>query len=207
MDKEEKQTETNTPVEETKESAPEAVLPAGGEKKAPRGRMGREFKKNPRRSPRKETRVKPEFDHKTVSVRRVTRVVAGGRRFSFSVTLVAGNRKGVVGVGQGKAADTPVAVEKAFRAAKKNLLTIRTDKNMSIPHEVYAKFGSSRVAIFPAPSRGILAGSSARIVLELAGLGGVNAKILSGSKNKVNIAKATIKALSELSDMSPRKIQ
>jgi len=159
----------------------------------------REFKKNPRRSTRKEGRVKSEFDQKIVSIRRVTRVVAGGRRFSFSVTLVAGNRKGKVGVGQGKAGDTPIAIDKAMRNAKKNMIEVKLTKNTSIPHDTTAKFGSSKVLIIPSPGRGILAGSSVRTVLELAGVNSVNAKILSGSKNSANIAKATIEALKEFS--------
>ena len=135
----------------------------------------------------------------------MTRVVAGGRRFSFSITLVAGNRKGMVGVGQGKSSDTPIAIDKAVRDAKKNMITVKTTKEMSIPHEVDAKYGSCRVLIMPAPGRGILAGSSARTVLELAGLNSVNAKILSGSKNRANIAKATIKALEELAKTGARR--
>lgn len=159
----------------------------------------KEFKKNPRRAVRKEGRVKSEFDQKIVSIRRVTRVVAGGRRFSFSVTLVAGNRKGKVGVGQGKAGDTPIAIDKAMRNAKKNMIEVKLTKSASIPHDTSAKFGSSNVLIMPAPGRGILAGSSVRTVLELAGVNSVNAKILSGSKNSANIAKATIEALKEFS--------
>jgi small subunit ribosomal protein S5 len=169
------------------------------EEKKPQERARREFKKNPRKSNRKDTRVRSEFDHKIVSIRRVTRVVAGGRRFSFSVTLVAGNRKGLVGVGQGKAGDTPIAIDKALRDAKKNMIQVKTTKDMSIPHEVNAKYGASRVTIMPSPGRGILAGSSVRVVLELAGLKSVNAKILSGTKNRANNAKVAIVALAKLS--------
>jgi len=182
------------------EAASVVATPAPEEKKNTKDRTSaREYKKNPRRSTRKDTRVRSEFDQRTVSIRRVTRVTSGGRRFSFSVTLVAGNRKGIVGVGQGKAGDTPLAIDKALRDAKKNMITVRTTKDMSIPHEIDAKFGSSRVLIMPAPGRGLLAGSSVRMVLELAGLTSVNAKILSGSKNRANIAKATMAALVRLS--------
>ncbi len=151
-----------------------------------------------RQSRRRDTRTKPEFDQKIVSLRRVTRVMAGGRRFSFSVCLVAGNRKGSVGVGQGKASDTPLAIEKAFRDAKKHMITVNATKEMSIPHEVEAKFSASRVKIMPAPGKGILAGSSVRTVLELAGLRAVGAKLLSRSKNSANNAYVAIKALREL---------
>lgn len=124
--------------------------------------------------------------------------MAGGRRFSFSIALVAGNRKGMVGVGQGKASDTPIAIEKAFRDARKNMITVNVTKEMSIPHEVEAKFGASRVKIMPARGKGILAGSSVRTVLELAGLREVGAKLLSRSKNSANNAYVTIKALKKL---------
>src|SRR3989344_1142063 len=153
-----------------------------------RGRGGR-------RPSRQSSRVKPEFDQKIVSLRRVTRVMAGGRRFSFSVCLVAGNRKGMVGVGQGKASDTPLAIDKALRDAKKNMVTVNATREMSIPHDVEAKFSASRVKIRPARGKGILAGSSVRTVLELAGLREVGAKLLSRSKNSANNAYATIKAL------------
>lgn len=168
-------------------------------------RGSRDLKKNTRRPAKKDGRVKSEFDHKTVSIRRVTRVTSGGRRFSFSVTLVAGNHKGLVGVGQGKAGDTPLAIDKALRDAKKNMVQVATTKEMSIPHEVSAKYGSCKVLIMPAPGKGILAGSSVRTVLELAGLQAVNAKILSGSKNRANIAKVAVKALESLSRTRAKK--
>ena len=161
-------------------------------------KTGNRGKRPNRRSPRRDTRTKPEFDQKIVSLRRVTRVMAGGRRFSFSVCLVAGNRKGAVGVGQGKASDTPLAIEKAFRDAKKHMITVNTTKEMSIPHEVEAKFSSSRVKIMPARCKGILAGSSVRTVLELAGLREIGAKLFSRSKNNANNAFVAIKALKQL---------
>lgn len=151
-----------------------------------------------RRGPRRDTRAKSEFDQKIVSLRRVTRVVAGGRRFAFSVCVVAGNRKGMVGVGQGKATDTPLAIEKAFRDAKKNMIQINTTASMSIPHEVEAKFAGSRVKIMPAPGKGLLAGSSVRAVLELAGIREVSSKLLSRSKNTINNAYVAMKALEQL---------
>lgn len=143
-------------------------------------------------------RVKPEFDNKLIQIRRVTRVVAGGRRFAFSVALVAGNRKGSVGVGIGKAADTAAAIEKATKNAKKNMIKVLLTSGMMIPHEVEAKESSATVMIMPAKGRGMVAGSSVRNVLELAGIKDVRAKILSGSKNKLNNARATIKALEQL---------
>lgn len=148
-------------------------------------------------------RVRPEFETKMIQIRRVTRVVAGGRRFAFSVAVVAGNRKGSVGVGIGKAADTATAVEKATKNAKKNMIKVRLTNTMSIPHEVQAKEASARVMILPAPDRGIVAGSSVRNVIELAGIKDVSAKILSGSKNKLNNARAAVKALSQIQTKKP----
>ncbi len=174
------------------EPAPTVSAPRIRENRGDRG------KRQGRRPSRRDTRAKPEFDQKIVSLRRVTRVMAGGRRFSFSIALVAGNRKGMVGVGQGKASDTPIAIEKAFRDARKNMITVNVTKEMSIPHEVEAKFGASRVKIMPARGKGILAGSSVRTVLELAGLREVGAKLLSRSKNSANNAYVTIKALKKL---------
>lgn len=169
---------------------------------APRPRRGRERgggsrDRGGRRGPR-EDRVRSEFDQKMLNVRRVARVVAGGRRFNFSVLVVIGNRKGSVGVGLGKAGDTALAIEKATKHAKKEMITISRTSNGSIPHQLEAKYSSARIVLFPAKSKGLIAGSAVRAVLELAGITDVNAKIRSGSKNKLNIARATIKALSLL---------
>lgn len=160
---------------------------AGGKGGSSRGGRGGGFE-----------RTRPEFDTKMIQIRRVTRVVAGGRRFSFSVAIVAGNGKGSVGVGIGKAADTATAIEKATKSAKKTMIKVRLDDKMMIPHAVEAKDASARVIIMPAAGRGMVAGSAVRNVLELAGIKNVRAKILSGSKNKLNIARAAVKALSGL---------
>ena len=143
-------------------------------------------------------RARSEYDHKIVSIRRVARVVAGGRRFNFSVALVAGNRKGQVGVGTGKAGDTALAIEKAMRSARRNMITIVLNKEAQIRHEVRAKYGASEIIIVPVPGRGLVAGSSVRTVLELSGIKDVMAKILSRSKNQLNNARAAISALSSL---------
>jgi len=144
-------------------------------------------------------RVKPEFDSKIIDIRRVTRVTAGGRRMNFSVAVVAGDHKGRVGVGLGKGIDTAGSVEKATREAKKNMIRVPLSAQMTIPHAVDAKFGSAIIKIFPARGRGIVAGSSARAVIELAGIKDICAKFLSGSKNRLNNARATIEALKKLS--------
>lgn len=155
------------------------------------------FKKNVRR-PRRKERAPRDFDSKIVAIRRVTRVVSGGRRFSFSVSLVAGDRKGSVGVGQGKASDTTLAIEKAMRQAKKNMITLSLTKDNSIPFDVRHKYTSSEVEIRPALGRGLSAGSSVRAVLELGGVSDVSAKLLSRSKNQLNNARATINALKSI---------
>ena len=155
------------------------------------------FKKN-RRTSRRGARQKSEFDKKILDIRRVTRVSSGGRRFSFSVAIVVGNRKGKIGVGTGKAGDTSLAIDKATKDAEKNAILVKTVRSMSIPHEISAKFNSARVKIIPAPKRGIIAGSALRDIIELGGLNDINAKIMSGSKNKLNIAKATLKAFKSL---------
>jgi small subunit ribosomal protein S5 len=164
----------------------------GGSQRGGRGGDGRE-------------RVKPEFDSKIIDIRRVTRVTSGGRRMNFSVAVVAGDRKGRVGVGLGKSVDTAGAVEKATREAKKNLIKIPLSAQMTIPHAIEAKYASARIMIFPARGRGVVAGSSARTVIELAGIKDVCAKLLSGSKNRLNNARAAIAALDKLSRID-RKI-
>jgi small subunit ribosomal protein S5 len=155
------------------------------------------FKKNVRR-PRRKERAPRDFDSKIVAIRRVTRVVSGGRRFSFSVSLVAGDKKGSVGVGQGKASDTTLAIEKAMRQAKKNMITLSLTDGNSIPFEVRSKYTSSEVEIRPAAGRGLSAGSSVRAVLELGGVSDVSAKLLSRSKNQLNNARATVNALKSI---------
>jgi small subunit ribosomal protein S5 len=180
--------------EEKKEIESKPIAPAAASFNA----GNRDRHKNERRPSRRPERVRQEFDNKIISVRRVTRVVSGGRRFSFSIAMVVGDKKGKVGVGLGKAADTPIAVDKAMQAAKKNIIKVSMTAKNSIAHPVEAKFSSARVSIMPAPGKGIIAGSAVRVVLELAGVKEVSSKIFSRSKNKLNIARATIKALSEL---------
>jgi len=161
----------------------------------PAGRQGRSRRPFSGRRPLAE---KPEFDQKIINVRRVARVMAGGRRFSFSVALVAGDKNGRVGVGLGKAGDTSLAMAKAFNQAKKAMIKVPLTKTKSIPHEVAAKFKAAQVVLRPARGRGLVAGSALRVVLALAGTRDVNAKVLSRSKNKLNIARATVLALASL---------
>ncbi|MCE9549025.1 30S ribosomal protein S5 [Candidatus Nomurabacteria bacterium] len=141
------------------------------------------------------SRPKPEFDQKIISIRRVTRVVAGGRRFSFSVALLAGDKKGSIGLGLGKAGDTSLAINKALRNAKKNMVKLQLTKTMSIPHEISAKYSSSAVVIMPNKGRGLVAGTVIRDIAKLSGMRDVTGKVLSSSKNKLNNAKAVMVAL------------
>lgn len=161
----------------------------------------RRNERRPRRTGRPE-RTKPEFDQKIISIRRVTRVMGGGRRFSFSVAMVIGDKRGKVGVGIGKAGDTQLAIEKAIRDAKKCMITIAMNKDSHLPHDVHVKYASSEVMIIPAPGRGLVAGSSVRTVLELGGVKDVTAKIFSRSKNKLNNARAAVEALKQLKKAS-----
>lgn len=141
----------------------------------------------------------PEYDQKMIDLRRVARVVRGGRRFSFMMILVIGNRRGKVGVGVGKGGDVATAMDKAYRDAKKRMLEVNLTKNFSLPHETSAKFCSSRIVMRPAPGRGVAAGSSARVIFNLGGIKDVSAKFVSKSKNKLNNARATMVALAKLS--------
>jgi len=171
---------------------------------AGRGAEGR--KRNNNRRGASFDRPKPEFDQKILNIRRVTRVVAGGRRFSFSVALVAGDRKGAVGLGLGKAGDTSLAINKALRNAKKNMVKLSLTKTMSLPHEVSAKFSSCRVVLMPNKGRGLVAGTVVRDIANLAGIKDLTGKILSGSKNKLNNAKAVMEALSQISSKYSKPI-
>ncbi|MES2014587.1 MAG: 30S ribosomal protein S5 [Patescibacteria group bacterium] len=194
----------SAPVAEVSSTEAKGQSPRPQGQGAPRGRRPmRGGAGQGGRSPRgggakREPRERAEFDQRTILVRRVARVMAGGRRFTFSAAIAAGDRKGRVGIGIGKGGDTALAIEKALRDAKKNMITVKTTKTMSISHDVSAKNSSAIVSIRPSPQRGIVAGSAVKIVLELAGIKDVTAKVLSSSKNKLNIARATISALSTL---------
>lgn len=163
-----------------------------------RGPGGKPGSGGPRRgAPRRDDRPKSEYEQKTLSIRRVTRVVSGGRRFSFSVVLAIGDKKGTMGIGVGKAGDTTLAIQKAFNDAKKNIIKIRLTDAGTIEHDVAAKYKSARVMLMPNTGRGVVVGSAMRVMVELGGLTDITGRVISGSKNKLNIAQATIKALSK----------
>lgn len=142
---------------------------------------------------------KSEFRDKVLEVRRVTRVMAGGKRFSFRTTVVIGDGKGRVGVGIAKGLDVAASVEKAKRQAQKNLIKVILKDNRTIPYDVEAKYGAARVRIKPARlNHGLIAGGSARVVLEMVGIKDISAKILGRTTNKLANAMATIEALKKL---------
>jgi small subunit ribosomal protein S5 len=143
-------------------------------------------------------RERGEFEQVTVDARRGARVMAGGRRFNFSLVVIIGDKKGRVGVGLGKAIDTALAIDKATRDAKRHMITVLRTKSGSIPHQVASKYASSTVEIIPSKGRGLVAGSAVRTVLDLAGVTDVVTKIHTRSKNKLTIARATVEALKQL---------
>ena len=134
---------------------------------------------------------------KLVDVNRITKVVKGGRNMRFSALVVAGDKSGKVGVGAGKAAEVPNAIDKATASAKKHMISVPLE-GTSIPHEVVGKFGTSMVKLLPAKEgTGVIAGGSVRPVVELCGIKDITAKTY-GSRNKVNCVKATLDALMQL---------
>jgi small subunit ribosomal protein S5 len=140
-----------------------------------------------------------EFREKVIEVRRVTRVMAGGKRFSFRATVVVGDGKGRVGIGVAKGLDVAAAVDKAKRYGQKNMITVNLKDRRTIPYDVEAKYSAARVRIKPArPDHGLIAGGSARVVLEMAGIKDISCKILGRTSNKLSNAMATIEALKKL---------
>lgn len=138
-----------------------------------------------------------DFVEKIVHINRCAKVVKGGRRFSFAVLLVVGNKKGKVGVGLGKADEVPEAIRKAQQQARKSLMTIPME-NTTIPEEVIGKFGSAKVLLKPAVAgTGLIAGAAVRAILECAGVPDVLTKSL-GANNPHNVLKATIEAIKQL---------
>ena len=139
-----------------------------------------------------------ELEDKVVSIKRVTKVVKGGRNFRFTALVVVGDKNGHVGAGLGKASEIPEAIRKGKEDAIKRMITLPIDENGSIPHDFTGKFGSANVILKRAPEgTGIIAGGPARNVLELAGLKNIRAKSL-GSNNKQNVVLATIEGLRQL---------
>ena len=166
--------------------------------------MNEEVKKDKKfeGKPRSDRKMAPKreddgFNKKLVCVRKVTKVVKGGRTLRFSALVVVGDGKNGVGIGIGKSAEVPAAIDKAASTAKKNMSKIRVVEG-TIPHEIIGKFGSTEILMLPAkPGTGVIAGGSARAVLELAGIKDIVTKI-HGSTNKINCVKATMNGLISL---------
>lgn len=155
------------------------------------------FEKRRRQNNDGDGRERSEFDQKVVEVKRVTRVVAGGKRMRFRALVVIGDRKGKVGLGLRKGADVSESVNKAVNAAKKNLVTLPLI-NETIPHEIRVKYKSSILVLMPAkPGTGVIAGGAVRSVMELSGIKNIVSKML-GSNNKVNNIRAVFAAFEKM---------
>lgn len=154
-----------------------------------------------RRNSKKGSRTKEkevEWQERVVQIRRVTKVVKGGKKLSFRAVVIVGNEKGQVGVGVGKAADVIGAVKKGVADGRKNVIEVPLTKSNSIPHPINGAGGGAQVMMRPAsPGTGVIAGGAVRTVLELAGVRNILAKQL-GSSNPLNNARATIDALQSL---------
>ena len=141
---------------------------------------------------------KSEWLKRVVSIDRVTKVVKGGKKMSFRAIVISGNGRGKVGVGVGKAGDVSTAVRNAERDSQKHIITVPITSSDSIPHPIKSRFGAAKLVLYPSsPGSGVIAGSSIRTVLELAGIKNILSKQL-GSNNQLNNARATVLGLSKL---------
>ena len=139
-----------------------------------------------------------ELNDNVVSIKRVTKVVKGGRNFRFAALVVVGDGNGHVGAGVGKSIEIPEAIRKGKEDAMKHLVTVARDENNSVPHDFIGKFGSASVLLKRAPEgTGVIAGGPARAVIELAGIKNIRTKCM-GSRNKQNVVLATIEGLRQL---------
>lgn len=143
-------------------------------------------------------KVSTELEERVVAINRVTKVVKGGRRFSFAALVIVGNKMGDVGFGSGKAGEVPEAIGKAGRAAKKSVATFALKDGRTIPHEAIGRFGAAKVIMRPAsPGTGVIAGGAVRAVLESVGVKDILTKCV-GTRNPHNAVRATINGLKQL---------
>ncbi len=178
-------------LQQTTEQQPVANKP----ERKPNNRNGNRPRRNDR--DKRDRREADEFDKRTIDIRTVQKVIAGGRTMSMSALCAVGDKKGRVGIGLGKAKETANAVEKALTEAKRTMINVPI-VNGTIPHEIIAKFGASTIKLMPAKEgTGIIAGGAARPILELAGIKNITAKN-HGSNSKINTVRATFKALQSL---------
>ena len=161
---------------------------------APRGK--KPFNKNGKRPLRE--KKQDEFEDRTVAVNRVVKTVKGGRKLRFASLIVAGDKKGRVGMGTGKAKEVPDGIKKAAERARKNTIVVPMVKGNTIPHSVIGRHGACRVFLRPAPEgTGIVAGGPVRAVLELAGIKNIYSKVY-GSRNSINMVRATVNGITNL---------
>lgn len=193
------------PTQPTQPSQPTQPAPAPAPQGRDQGRGQRPFRgggaggRRPggSRGPRREI-DKDAYKEKVLDLRRVTRVVAGGKRMRFRVTIILGDEKGTVGLGVGKGVDVQTSIEKAKTDAKKHMMKIPL-KGRTIPHEVHAKFSAAEVLIKPAvQGHGLKSGGAVRVVLALAGVKDATSKCLGRTPNKLTNAQATMMALRQL---------
>ncbi len=190
-----------TPSQPTPAQAPQGNRPGQGQRPFGRGGAGGGGGGGRRpggsRGPRREI-DKNALKEKVIDLRRVTRVVAGGKRMRFRTTIILGDEKGTVGIGVGKGVDVQTSIEKAKTDAKKHMMKIPL-KGRTIPHEVHAKFSAAEVLIKPAVlGHGLKAGGAVRVVLALAGVKDATSKCLGRTPNKLTNAMATMRALMQL---------
>ncbi len=177
-------------TQETQTQAPANNNRRGGERRF-------DNKRGNKRNNNRDNREDDGLIKKLVAINRITKVVKGGRTMRFSALMVVGDGKGMVGVGMGKAAEVPQAIEKATQRAKKNMITVAM-KDTSIPHEIKGKFGRGMVLLMPAAEgTGVIAGGPVRNVLEAVGIKDIRTKSY-GSNNPINCVKATFEGLASL---------
>ena len=200
------QTQEETTTEKVVAPAPKVEAPKQFSRPNP-GNSSRDNRGGrPGRGPREFNKEEKKnlLEEKVVSISRVTKVTSGGRHFRFSATVVVGNRKGIVGIGTGKANEVPEAIKKGIQAANKNVVKIALIDGRTVPHEAVAKVGRALVLVKPAKKgTGIIAGGAARAVLELAGVHDIVSKSM-GANTQINVAKATLAAL--MMQKTPAKI-